>query len=116
MFYRQSLIVTPRIAAAAIASVAIYTLSAPVSAEAEHSKVRPLSTGIFSYSFPGALKIDIAHETVTLPLHEGRTTDGRITWYVVSESSDQADAKRRGVNYSNKLLNALGTAAVQKAA
>ena len=51
---------------------------------------------------------------MTLPLHEGRTTDGRVTWYVVSESSDQADATRRGVNYSNKLLNAVGTAAVQK--
>jgi hypothetical protein len=56
----------------------------------------------------------LKHETVTVPLHEGRTKDGRVTWYVVSESSDQADAKRRGVNYSNKLLNAVGTAAVQK--
>lgn len=114
MFNRKSSITTTRIAAAAITCVVMFSLTAPVGAEAEH-KVRPPSVGIFSYSFPGALKIDIAHETVTLPLHQGRTTDGRVTWYVVSESSDQADAKRRGVNYSNKLLNALGTAAVQKA-
>jgi hypothetical protein len=51
---------------------------------------------------------------VTLPLHAGATLKGRTIWYVVTESSDQADAKRRGVNYSNKMLNALGTAAVQK--
>jgi hypothetical protein len=74
----------------------------------------PPATGIFSYSLPSALNIDIEHDTVTLPLQEGRTTDGRRTWYIVTESSDQADAARRGVNYSNKLLNAVGTAAVQK--
>ena len=74
----------------------------------------PPSVGIFTYSFPGALNIDIAHETVTLPLHKGATPDGRTVWYVITDSSDQADAKRRGVNYSNKMLNALGTAAVQK--
>ena len=73
------------------------------------------SVGIFTYSLPSALRIDIAHETVTLPLHRGSTRDGRAAWYVVTESSDLADAKRRGVNYSNKMLNALGTAAVQNA-
>ena len=73
------------------------------------------SVGRFSYSFPAALNIDIAHETVTLPLYRGATRDGRTTWYIVTESSDQADAARRGVNYSNKMLNALGTAAVQNA-
>lgn len=73
------------------------------------------SVGIFSYSFPGALNIDVEHETVTLPLHKGSTQDGRTVWYVVTESSSQSDAAQRGVNYSNKLLNALGRQAVQKA-
>jgi hypothetical protein len=71
--------------------------------------------GIFSFSFPGALNIDVTHETVTLPLQMGATQDGRPIWYVVTESSDQKDAAQRGVNFSNKMLNALGTAAVQKA-
>ena len=102
------------IAVAAIAAAAVIALTASARAESEHARARPPSVGIFSYSFPGALNIDVEHETVTLPLHEGRTTDGRVTWYVVSESSDQADAKRRGVNYSNKLLYAVSTAAVQK--
>jgi hypothetical protein len=106
--------VAPAAAAAAMAVSAALTLAIPGRAEAEPARAHSPSVGIFSYSFPGALKIDIEHETVTLPLHEGRTTDGRVTWYVVSESSDKADATRRGVNYSNKLLNAVGTAAVQK--
>lgn len=86
----------------------------PALADDDHPKRVHPSIGIFTYSFPGALNIDIAHETVTLPLHKGATRDGRTIWYVVTESSDQGDAKRRGVNYSNKMLNALGTAAVQK--
>jgi hypothetical protein len=45
----------------------------------------------------------------------GARQDGRPIWYVVTESSDQKDAAQRGVNFSNKMLNALGTAAVQKA-
>ncbi len=104
----------PGAAVAAIAAAVVLAWGASGRAEAEPVRARAPSLGIFSYSFPSALKIDLEHETVTLPLHEGRTTDGRVTWYVVSESSDQADATRRGVNYSNKLLNAVGTAAVQK--
>jgi hypothetical protein len=99
---------------APIAMAAAVGIGAPGATLAGPSSVHP-SPGIFAYSFPAALHIDITHETVTLPLHKGRTRDGRILWYVVTDSSDQADATRRGVNYSNKLLNALGTAAVQKA-
>ena len=56
----------------------------------------PPSTGIFSFSHPSALKIDVAHETVTLPMYEGRTRNGKVFWYVVTDSSNEADAKRRG--------------------
>ena len=104
----------PPAAASAIAAATVFALGASVIAQAEPARVRSPSVGIFAFSLPSALKIDIEHETVTLPLHEGRTTDGRALWYVVTESSDQADATRSGVNYSNKLLNAVGTAAVQK--
>jgi len=71
------------------------------------------ATGIFTYSLPSALSIDIEHDTVTLPLYEGRTSSGSPTWYIVTESSNLKDARQRGVNYSPKLNNALGTAAVQ---
>ncbi len=53
-------------------------------------------------------------QTVTLPLHLGLTASGQPTAYVITESSDAADAQRRGVNFSPKLKNALGTAAVQQ--
>jgi hypothetical protein len=49
----------------------------------------------------------------TLPLFEGRK-EGRTVWYVVTESSNQRDAARRGVNFSPKLANAKGTPAVQR--
>ena len=61
-----------------------------------------------------ALAVDTASGTVTLPLLEGRH-DGAVVWYVVTESSDGADADRRGVNRSSALRNALGTRAVQTA-
>ena len=97
-----------------IVLAAAFGIGEPRMAEASPTPAHP-SVGMFSYSFPAALNIDIAHETVTLPLQMGATQDGRPTWYVVTESSDQGDAAQRGVNFSNKMLNALGTAAVQKA-
>ncbi len=62
-----------------------------------------------------AISFDDAGGTVTLPIFEGKTAKGATSWYVVTDSSDQADATKRGVNYSPKLANALGTKAVQKA-
>lgn len=59
-------------------------------------------------------RVDAAHETVTLPLQPG-TSHGRTVWYVITDSSDEADAARLGVNWSPKLANALGTPAVQTA-
>jgi hypothetical protein len=59
-------------------------------------------------------RVDIAHETVTLPLHRG-TSHGQAVWYVFTDSSDEADAARLQVNWSPKLANALGTRAVQAA-
>jgi hypothetical protein len=92
--------------------------SAAQQTPARPSSLNSLSTfspsiGIFAYVIPSTLNLDVSHETVTLPLYRGRTSSGKNTWYIVTESSDQADAMQRGVNYSNKLLNALGTKAVQ---
>jgi hypothetical protein len=51
---------------------------------------------------------------VQLPLMQG-TSGGKTVYYVVTESSDKADAAARHVNYSPKLANAIGTPAVQTA-
>lgn len=50
---------------------------------------------------------------VTLPIFEGRRGD-EVVWFVVTESSNKEDAKRRGVHYSPKMANAKGTDAVEK--
>jgi hypothetical protein len=62
---------------------------------------------------PSVIKVDRAARTATLPLLQGRTATGAPTFYVVTESSDEADAQARGVTYAPKLRNALGTKAVQ---
>jgi hypothetical protein len=62
-----------------------------------------------------ALALDAKAGTVTLPLQRGRSAAGKDVWYVVTESSNQADARRRGVIWSRRLANALGTKAVQSA-
>ncbi|HEY7125959.1 MAG TPA: hypothetical protein VH540_18540 [Ktedonobacterales bacterium] len=49
---------------------------------------------------------------VTFPLHQG-TSNGQTVYYVITESSDQADAMARGVNFVQKLAKAKGTPAVQ---
>lgn len=64
---------------------------------------------------PSALALDTTEgsASVTLPLYEGVGPDGAPVYYVVSDSSDEADADERGVNFAPKLANALGTDAVQ---
>jgi hypothetical protein len=52
---------------------------------------------------------------VTLPIFEGRR-NGEPVWFVVTESSDRADAEKRGVHWSPKMANGKGTLAVQKVA
>lgn len=105
------------VVAATVLSVTVAaTLPALALADSDDRNPRPVhppSRGIFTTSLPSALNIDVEHETVTLPLHRGRTMRGQPVWYVVTESSNQADASNRGVNYAPKLLNAVGTAAVQ---
>lgn len=49
---------------------------------------------------------------MTLPIFKGQH-DGKTVWYIVTESSDEENAEKLGVNFAPKLANALGTAAVQ---
>lgn len=53
-------------------------------------------------------------DTATLPVFEGVDDDGERFQYVITESSDSKDAKRRRVNHSSKLANARHTNAVQR--
>ena len=57
--------------------------------------------------------IENANDTVSLPLYRG-TSNGRTVYYVIFDSSDGNDAQRLGVNTSQKLVNAIGSPAVQR--
>lgn len=56
---------------------------------------------------PSAISVDPDAGIVTLPLHRG-TAHGTTVWYVVTDSSDQADARKRGAVFA-PLLASVGT-------
>lgn len=63
-----------------------------------------------------ALAINIAktNANVTLPLFKGVAPNGNPVYYVITEASDYAVAKQMGINYSPKLIYAVGTGGEQK--
>lgn len=110
----------------AIAAVLIAALTvAPVSAQEgadDDSRPAPASIGAdvpLTYFGPApsdvderligpvdllkAGQIDLDAGTVTLPLYEGRSRDGRPIWYVVTDTTDAANAAALGINHSPKL-------------
>jgi hypothetical protein len=60
------------------------------------------------------IEVDTVGATVTLPVHAGRV-GGRLVWHIVTESSDRADARRRGVTWAPRMAVLAGTGAVQPA-
>lgn len=63
---------------------------------------------------PSVISLDNAAGSATLPLFTGIGPDGGEVHYVITESSDSADATERGVTFAPKLANAIGTKAVQR--
>lgn len=55
-------------------------------------------------------KVDLEAGVVTLPLKQGRMSDGAAAWYVLLDASDRAAAARLGINWSAKLANAADAA------
>jgi len=51
-------------------------------------------------------EIDMEAGTVTLPLYRGQMTDGTIVWYVLTDTTDEANAEALGLNHSAKLAYA----------
>jgi hypothetical protein len=56
---------------------------------------------------PNTISVDPAAGTVTLPLNRGKA-GGKTVWYIVTDSSNQADAQKRGATYA-PILGNLGT-------
>jgi hypothetical protein len=96
---------------AIVLSVAVVAATLSVAAAGPAATAQVARTAVLE----SAISVNRAAGTATLPLFEGRTAGGQKTWYVVTESSNRADAGRRGVNYAPKLANARGTRAVQRA-
>ncbi|MCP9488137.1 MAG: hypothetical protein MSC30_20040 [Gaiellaceae bacterium MAG52_C11] len=95
-----------------LAAAALVTVAAALSATAaESAQTKAAAPKLLLAS---ATKLDTKAGTVTLPAFRGRSSRGEV-WYVVTESSNRADAAKRGVIFAPKLRNALGTKAVQKA-
>ena len=63
-----------------------------------------------------AVNFDAVGETITLPLFKGILQNGETTWYIITDASDRNVAERLGVNWSPKIVNTIGTAAVQNVA
>ncbi len=51
-------------------------------------------------------EIDMEEGTITLPLYEGRMADGTPVWYVLTDTTDEANAEALGLNHSAKLAYA----------
>lgn len=59
--------------------------------------------------------IDTTASTITLPLYQGKLTDGRAVWYVLTDTNDKGNADALGLNYSTKLTYAAVGQAVRTA-
>jgi hypothetical protein len=65
------------------------------------STVQKELIGPFQLLTAGALNTDAG--TITLPLYKGQMKDGRLVWYVLTDSSDSRNAEALGLNFSSKL-------------
>ena len=48
-------------------------------------------------------KVSADNKSVTIPLYHGQMADGRTVWYVLTDTTDQANANALGLNHSAKL-------------
>jgi hypothetical protein len=51
-------------------------------------------------------EIDMQAGTMTIPLYRGQMTDGTPVWYVLTDTTDEANAEALGLNHSAKLAYA----------
>jgi hypothetical protein len=64
------------------------------------------------YPLRSIIELDTIAGTVALPLHAGRV-GSKLVWYIVTESSDKADAELRGVTWAPRMAALAGTPAAQ---
>jgi len=59
--------------------------------------------------------LDTTAGTITLPLYKGQTANGKLVWYILTDTNDQGNANALGLNYSAKLTYAAVGGAVRQA-
>lgn len=59
--------------------------------------------------------VDQKNMTTTVPLYRGAMKDGTIVWYILTDTTDEANAEALGLNHSAKLAYANVGRAVRKA-
>src|SRR3954451_5768038 len=60
-------------------------------------------------------KVDLAREVVKLPLHRGRLSSGEAVWFVLTDVSDLATAKKMGLTWAPSLSKAKDLASTRAA-
>jgi hypothetical protein len=63
-------------------------------------------TGIPNF-LPSAIQINKAAHTATLPLFRGSAPGLGRVWFILTDTSNLADAERLGINWAPKLVNEL---------
>jgi len=59
--------------------------------------------------------LDTDAGTITLPLYKGRMVDGRLVWYILTDTTDEKNAEALGLNFASKLEYAAVGKAVRSA-
>jgi hypothetical protein len=83
-------------------SVAAAALASAIAANAAIASAEPLPRS--HIVLPSTISVDPQAHTVVLPLHRG-TASGKIVWYIVTDSSDRADAAKRHANFAPALAS-----------
>jgi hypothetical protein len=66
-------------------------------------------------SLASATQIDTINATAVLPLYRGQDANGRDVFYIITESNNVDISIRLGLNWTPKLVHAIGTRATQTA-
>ncbi|HYY11140.1 MAG TPA: hypothetical protein VE781_09380 [Kineosporiaceae bacterium] len=112
-------ITRPLVQLLAVATLALGATASQAAAQkptgpAPGARTEPAPPAVSPYypvSYPGrtilrSARVDTAASTVTLPLHRGHMRDGRVVWFVLTDTSDSRVARAMGLNWSPKLRNA----------
>jgi len=75
----------------------------------------PIDHGSLPNQLGSATNIDTVNATAVLPLYRGQDANGGNVYYIITESNNVDTSISLGLNWTPKLVHALGTIAVQTA-